>query len=888
MQPLSAAVAFLKSLFGSNSEGNIYLSSLPNVDGDPNEPPERHVVTRDPATIDGFARKWDRPGRGLFYAVGTVRGQRRAKDEIVETPFLHIDVDFKSVDADGPTVREKLREARCPPSALVRSGGGVHAYWFFKESVDTQANRDRIEAVMRQLADMFGADLACCEVSRLMRLPGSHNSKYGDHREVVCEFMDGPRYELDDLEEWLSEVAPVLRRKQTTAQALRSSTPRETNPYLEHAKKNGFQPPLDVEQALGEMTFGNIHSTQVSVTASLLNAGREIDEVIDIVLDATSAAAGDLGTRWNWTRERLRIRTMCETWLRKHPPEVKKAAPQTSTPQPEPKGVENNSEPRENVVQLATARKAKPAKQRAGGSAHITLADAFLAVLDERDEALMFTEAGAYRYIDRMWRMQTDAAMRVWLDAELQTAAYALSLEPSNRLISEARGVVMRNARLHRRDVRWDQHGMVPTLSGLVNPRTGVLTPASPDHYCTWRIEIEYSPDATCPVWVEMVNGVFGDLGESDRLLHVLLLQEMLGAGLIDTKKPKALSRALILFGGSNTGKSGLLDVMGGLYSDDPNATPLAMLSGAHALMPFSRRVPWVLHEAFDQTQWHLSSVAKTLISGEPVQINIKNGPQVEHQYTAPIFWGTNHPPQFKEATRAITNRIVVLRCRCVFDPDAPIGVAALARREGFGKPSELVLATEMPGVLAWAVAGLRRALERGTFVLPSDARAAEHSIRRDANLVLGFVEDCTTYDPDCRVSIPDFSAALSSWWLEHKGEDRRVPSSESVGKAIAALNDPMIASDHTLRDKHRRYYCGLRLNEEGMRHWRNAVTSEAFVFQGKKASTTEVTGDPNDAIPAAWTVRATVIAMRRAHRLSSDTLVTPDQSSTQLDDPPF
>ena len=77
MQPLSAAVAFLKSLFGSNSEGNIYLSSLPNVDGDPNEPPERHVVTRDPATIDGFARKWDRPGRGLFYAVGTVRGQRR-------------------------------------------------------------------------------------------------------------------------------------------------------------------------------------------------------------------------------------------------------------------------------------------------------------------------------------------------------------------------------------------------------------------------------------------------------------------------------------------------------------------------------------------------------------------------------------------------------------------------------------------------------------------------------------------------------------------------------------------------------------------------------------------------------------------------------------------
>ena len=37
-----------------------------------------------------------------------------------------------------------------------------------------------------------------------MRLPGSHNTKDGAWIEVVCEFTDGPRYELDDLEEWMS------------------------------------------------------------------------------------------------------------------------------------------------------------------------------------------------------------------------------------------------------------------------------------------------------------------------------------------------------------------------------------------------------------------------------------------------------------------------------------------------------------------------------------------------------------------------------------------------------------------------------------------------------------------------------------------------------------
>lgn len=877
------------AMFADSSEGPIYLSSLPNVQDDPHEPPERHVSTRDASVVNGFVRKWDRSGRATYFCVGTVVGPRRAKDAIGETLGLHMDIDFKSVAEDEATIREVLRNARLPPSALVRTGGGLHVYWLFKEAISTQDNRERIEAALRQLADLFAGDLAVCEVSRLMRLPGTHNTKYGHPREVVCEFFDGPRYELDDIEDWLSETAPLLHRVSTVGTALRGSTPRETNPYLEHAKANGFSPPLDVEQALADMTFGNIHSTQISVSASLLNAGRDMAEVVEIVINATDEAVGDYGMRWNWTRERRKIEGMCRTWLQKHPP---KPVDRETAASPQKEVIrETAASPSEQqanggqVVQLATARKAKP---KAAGSSHLMLADAFLAVQDEAGEALMFTDAGAFRYIDNMWRLQSDNNMRAWLDAALQTAAFALSLEPTNRLIGEARGVIMRRETLRRRDVRWDQHGKVPTLSGLVDPRTGELTPASPDHYCTWRIEVAYDPAATCPVWLDMVNGVFGDLSDSDRLLHVLLLQEMLGAGLIDAHKPKALSRALILFGGSNTGKSGLLEVMGGLYSDDPNSTPLDMLTGAHALMPFARRVPWVLHEAFDQSKWHMSSTAKTLISGEPVQINIKNGPQVEHQFTAPIFWGTNHPPQFKEATKAITNRIVVVRCRRVFDPDKPVGVAALARSHGFGKPSALVLATELPGVLAWAVAGLRRALERGTFVLPSDALDAEHAIQRDANLVLGFIEDCTTYDVDSRVSVPDFSAALSSWWLEHKGEDRRVPSSEAIGRAVAALNDPRIASDHTLRDKHRRYYCGVRLNDEGMRHWRNAVTSEAFVFQGRKASTSGAGESPNDAIPLSWAGKASVTAMRRWHQVSFVTDVSSDVSSTQAADPPF
>lgn len=75
-----------------------------------------------------------------------------------------------------------------------------------------------------------------------------------------------------------------------------------------------------------------IHGTQVSVTALLLHAGREIDEVVALVLQATRTAAGDYGLRWNWRREENAIRGMCATWLKKHPQDFDRGVQQSKQP----------------------------------------------------------------------------------------------------------------------------------------------------------------------------------------------------------------------------------------------------------------------------------------------------------------------------------------------------------------------------------------------------------------------------------------------------------------------------------------------------------------------------------------------------------------------------
>jgi hypothetical protein len=276
------------------------------------------------------------------------------------------------------------------------------------------------------------------------------------------------------------------------------------------------------------------------------------------------------------------------------------------------------------------------------------------------------------------------------------------------------------------------------------------------------------------------------------------------------------------------------------------------------------KRRPWVLHESFDAAKWHFSSTVKALITGEPVQANIKHGAQSTIRFTAPIFWDTNSPPQFKEATKAIVNRLVVIKCNQEFVEGKPVGAAKEALRRKFSKPSELVLADEMPGLLAWAMAGLRRALERGSVPLTEEMIDVLEDIRRDSNIVAGFMADCVTYDPDCRVSVPDFGLAHAMWWRQNKGDDRGIPSSEAVGRAMVALADPMIALDPTdnLRNKHRRYYAGVVLNDEGL-GYHEAGRSDDYRLKGRLANTTEASGAVNSAIPASWLDKPSVKKMR-------------------------
>jgi hypothetical protein len=135
--------------------------------------------------------------------------QRRKKADVTLAPALWVDV-------DGVTAEEgynRVIRAPVPPSIVVFSGGGVHAYWLLNVPVKINADtRDEFETTLRALAKAVGGDEQTCEVARVMRLPGTVNTKPGRDG-ALCEVMDCiPVYYDYDMLRY--ELRPYVPRQQ--------------------------------------------------------------------------------------------------------------------------------------------------------------------------------------------------------------------------------------------------------------------------------------------------------------------------------------------------------------------------------------------------------------------------------------------------------------------------------------------------------------------------------------------------------------------------------------------------------------------------------------------------------------------------------------------------
>ncbi len=158
------------------------------------------------------AHALDQEGHNVFCGVGLRRAdfgphERGSKKDIVALPGFWADVDIKGVNhvADNlpaniiDVVQGILQPFDWEPSAVVNSGGGIHAYWLFEQPLlITDDNRAEVEEMSRAFQERLAMGARkqgwkwdmTADTPRVLRPVGTHNRKQ-DHP-LPVEFMGTP------------------------------------------------------------------------------------------------------------------------------------------------------------------------------------------------------------------------------------------------------------------------------------------------------------------------------------------------------------------------------------------------------------------------------------------------------------------------------------------------------------------------------------------------------------------------------------------------------------------------------------------------------------------------------------------------------------------------
>ena len=184
---MSALRPFLCALF-EGCDGMLELRALPSA-------ARKFVPPSAMAAVTRFVQ--NHRAEDLYYGVAlrrspqAGRAPRGALVDCVALPALFTDLDFKVTTPDQ--AREAFRSHPLTPSAVVRSGGGLHWYWLLKEPMELPAEAQRARNLLRRIARQFRGDLSAAEPARILRIPGTLNHKYDPSRPVVLALLDSAR-----------------------------------------------------------------------------------------------------------------------------------------------------------------------------------------------------------------------------------------------------------------------------------------------------------------------------------------------------------------------------------------------------------------------------------------------------------------------------------------------------------------------------------------------------------------------------------------------------------------------------------------------------------------------------------------------------------------------
>jgi len=131
----------------------------------------------------------------IYVAANPLRtgSRKRTKECIASVRHLYLDI-----DEDGDARLAALRASQLvpPPTSILSTSPGKYQVLWRVENFDFA----RQEQTLKLLAIGFGADIACTDCNRVLRIPGFLNRKYDPPYKVIVEYPDDSIWTPDDFQ----------------------------------------------------------------------------------------------------------------------------------------------------------------------------------------------------------------------------------------------------------------------------------------------------------------------------------------------------------------------------------------------------------------------------------------------------------------------------------------------------------------------------------------------------------------------------------------------------------------------------------------------------------------------------------------------------------------
>ena len=285
-------------------------------------------------------------------------------------------------------------------------------------------------------------------------------------------------------------------------------------------------------------------------------------------------------------------------------------------------------------------------------------------------------------------------------------------------------------------------------LEALLAGETDILVPHTPRYFSASVLPYDFDPSAECPLWQAHLHRCLeGDAG------RIAVLQQFYGSCL----KP-GLEQQKFLFneGTGANGKSVANAAMEGVFgAENVSAVPLENFGDRFAL---HCTLGMMVNIAGDVAEVDKAAegILKAYTSGDAMKFERKYKDPVTARPTAKLIFSGNARPRFSDKSEGLWRRMILMPWNFVIPFDE--------RVLGMDTPSWWRSRGELPGILLWAIEGLRQLERQGGFTASTVCAAALVEYKRESNPARMFLEENYILAPLNFVQCEDIYGRYGVW----------------------------------------------------------------------------------------------------------------------------